>query len=151
MLMYQTGQLANGILTIKAEDVRENWSQEFLLLSDVHWDNPHCKRDILHRLLVQAKERNAGIFVFGDLFCLMQGKYDPRASKDSIRPEHQCNDYLDAVIRTAVKDFQPYAANLELITPGNHETAILKRQETDMIQRLADGLGINRGGYVTRS
>lgn len=138
---------ANDVLTVRMDNVLDGWEQWFLLLSDVHWDNPHCRRDILHRLLGQAKDRKAGVFIFGDLFCLMQGKYDPRASKDSIRPEHQVNNYLDAVVDTAVADFAPYADNLEMVTPGNHETSILKRQETDVIQRFAARLGVRAGGY----
>ena len=39
----------------------------------------------------------------GDVLCLMQGRYDPRGSKASVRPEHQVDNYLDAVISTAAE------------------------------------------------
>lgn len=57
---------------------------ELLLASDVHFDNPKCRRDIFFRHLNEAKKRGAKVAIFGDLFCLMQGKYDPRRSKKDI-------------------------------------------------------------------
>jgi hypothetical protein len=67
----------------------------------------------------------------------MQGKYDKRASKDALRPEHQCNDYLDALVRTAADFYGPFAKNFINLGYGNHETAIVKAHETDLTQRLA--------------
>ena len=60
--------------------------QKFLLISDLHWDNPHCDRELLKNHLDEAVRRNAAVVVNGDFFCLMQGKGDPRRSKDDIRP-----------------------------------------------------------------
>ena len=82
--------------------------QRFLLLSDLHWDNPLCDRALLKKHLEQAKAAEAPILVFGDLFCAMQGKYDPRSSKASLRPEHQVPNYLDALVDTAVDFFDFY-------------------------------------------
>ena len=69
-------------------DRRGDSRQMFLLLSDLHIDNPKCDRRLLLKVLNEAVERNALILIFGDLFCLMQGKGDPRRSKADIRPEH---------------------------------------------------------------
>lgn len=128
-------------------DVSSNDRKSFLLISDLHWDNPKCDRVLLKKHLDQAKEKGAGILIFGDLFCAMQGKYDPRGSKESIRPEHNVNNYLDAIVEDAIKYFTPYKDNLAYISPGNHETSILKRLETDIIKRLGDGLGVATGAY----
>lgn len=141
-----TTAFADDVLTVRM-DIQEGWEQWFLLQSDEHWDNPHCDRVMHRRHHEQAKARNAGIFKFGDLFCAMQGKYDPRASKDSIRPEHQTVNYLDALVDTAADYFAPYAANIAIVAPGNHETAILKRLETNLTQRLCNKLGVPAGGY----
>jgi len=124
-------------------DVRTN---EFwiLLATDLHWDNAHCRLDLLKRHMDQAKERNAPVFLFGDTFCAMQGKYDPRASRDALREEHHSGSYLDQLVYTGASWFKPYAANIALISPGNHETAILKRHQVDLTQRLAHEL--NREG-----
>jgi UDP-2,3-diacylglucosamine pyrophosphatase LpxH len=59
-----------------------DWTpKKVLLISDIHWDNPKCKRDLLKRHLDQAVEQGADILFNGDTFCLMQGAYDPRKSK----------------------------------------------------------------------
>lgn len=111
-----------------------------LLASDLHWDNAHCRLDLLKRHFDQAKERNAAICLFGDTFCAMQGKWDPRSSRDALRPEHHTGSYLDALVSTGAKWFKPYAKQIALISPGNHETAILKRHHVDLTQRLAQEL-----------
>ena len=94
---------------------------QMLLVSDMHWDNPHCDRKLLARHLDQAVARNAPILSAGDLFCAMQGKYDKRSDKSCVLPEHQRGDYLDALVRTAVDWFEPYGKHLVLLGDGNHE------------------------------
>jgi hypothetical protein len=133
-----TVEAGTDVLTVRM-DAKPGWEQWFLLMSDAHWDNPHCDRGLLTKHLQQAKERNAGIFSFGDWFCAMQGKYDPRSNKDSVRPEHQHGNYLDTLIDTAADYLAPYP--VELLSDGNHETAILGRLETNLTQRLAAALG----------
>jgi hypothetical protein len=127
--------------------------KKVLLISDIHWDNPKCKRDLLKRHLDQAVEQDAGILLNGDTFCLMQGAYDPRKSKSDIRPEHNKANYLDAVVNDAIEWFSPYAKHIQVVGYGNHETNILKRQETDVIDRFVFGLNakndtkVEVGGY----
>lgn len=124
-----------------------------LLISDCHWDNPHCDRELLAEHLQQACDGGHDIFINGDLFCLMQGKYDGRRSKSDIRPEHNSSRYLDLVIDTAVEWFKPYAKNIKVIGYGNHETSILRHCETDVIERFVTLLNaaaktkIEVGGY----
>ena len=121
---------------------------EVLLISDLHWDNPHCDRALLKRHMDQAVAKGAYILVNGDLFCAMQGKYDRRSCKDDVRPEHQVATYLDALVETAIEWFAPYAAHLAVIGRGNHETAITKNHETDLTDRLCAGLRIRHGSKV---
>ena len=73
----------------------------------------------------------------GDFFCLMQGRGDPRRSKDDILPEHNNGRYLDSVVDTAVEWFAPYAEQLLVLGYGNHETSIIQYQETDILLRFA--------------
>lgn len=126
---------------------KPDWEFRALLLSDLHIDNPKCNRELLIRHLQQAKEKNAPVLIFGDLFCAMQGKYDKRANKSALRPEHQTNNYLDALVDTTAHFFEPYKDVIKFITPGNHETAILGRHETDLTTRLCEKLGCERGTY----
>ena len=79
------------------------------LLSDIHWDNPKCDRKMLKAHLEYCKDNQIPIFINGDFFCLMMGKYDPRRNKQDILPEHNKANYLDAVIETAVEWWSPYA------------------------------------------
>ena len=119
-------------------DYNEKNNQSVLILSDLHWDNPHCQRKLLKRHLDYALENNIPVFINGDFFCLMQGKYDPRKRKNNIRLEHNVDNYLDAVIQDAVKWWTPYKDILTVIGYGNHETCILRIQETDPLQRFVD-------------
>jgi len=133
--------------------VKAGWEQWFLLRSDVHHDNPHCDQKLERKHLDQAKERGAGIIDAGDLMCCMQGKWDKRADKSAMRPEHQHGDYLDKLVSTAADFYEPYAANFLMIGRGNHETAIRKNHETDLTERLVERLNdrcktkIQAGGY----
>jgi hypothetical protein len=122
--------------------------QEFLLVSDLHWDNPHCDRGLLKNHLDEAVKRNAAIILNGDTYCCMGGKYDRRADKSLIRPEHNTDRYFDAIVDTSVEWFAPYAKNILLIGYGNHETAIIKHGETDLLQRFASTLNYATGSSV---
>jgi len=123
------------------------------MLSDLHWDNPKCDRDLLKKHLDYCKEHNIPVMVNGDFFCLMQGRGDNRRNKSDIRPEHNNAKYLDSIVTTAVEWFEPYADILTVIGYGNHETGIIKWQETDILQRFVDLLNlkchsnVQTGGY----
>lgn len=127
---------------------KKDWEQWVLLTSDRHWDHPHSDHILQRRHLKQAIERNAFIIDVGDFFCAMQGKYDKRASKSSVREEHQVDNYLDALVNTAAEFFEPYAKNFLVIARGNHETAIAKRHETDLTQRLVKQLNDRAGSQI---
>lgn len=129
-------------------DGRTNWEQWFLLSSDRHHDNAHTNWDLEKRHLEEAVTKNAGILDFGDLFCAMQGKYDHRADTKQCRPEHKEGRYLDSLVETAADFYSPYQAHWLFMSPGNHETAILKRHETDLTERLAERLGRSGGNPI---
>ena len=134
-------------IQLKGEDVR------IAMLSDLHWDNPKCDQDLLKKHLDYCKEENIPVIINGDMFCLMQGRGDNRRNKSDIRPEHNNARYLDSVVETAVEWFTPYADILTVIGYGNHETGIIKWQETDILQRFVDLLNlkchsnVQTGGY----
>tara|TARA_Y100000034_G_scaffold135536_1_gene207885 strand:- start:33931 stop:34845 length:915 start_codon:yes stop_codon:yes gene_type:complete len=111
-----------------------------LLTSDRHWDNPKSDWAMQKKHLQQAKERNAKVLDFGDFFCAMQGKYDPRKRKSEVREEHNVDGYLDALVYTATDFFKPYAKSFACIALGNHESMILKRLESNIVDRLVSHL-----------
>lgn len=129
-------------------ETRQGWEQWVLLMADEHWDNPHCDRELLKRHHDEALERGAAIIKIGDTFCAMQGRWDPRANKSDLREEHQEGDYLDRLVSTAADWYEPYASNIALICPGNHEISIRKKHESDLVTRLVERLR-DRGG-ITR-
>ena len=146
-----TERISPQVLDINVEfKNRGDLNQWFLLSSDRHWDNPHSDWKLQKKHLDQAKERNAKVLDFGDLFCVMQGKYDRRASKSNVRPEHQNDNYLDSVVNTAVDWFSPYADMFALISEGNHESAIRRNHETDLIERFVSALNYKNDTHLTK-
>jgi len=128
--------------------VKKGWEQWVMLSSDRHHDNMQARWDLEKAHLEKARERRALILDFGDMFCAMQGKYDPRSSMDSLRPEHKRGDYLDALVSTAEKFYAPYAGQFALIGRGNHETNIRTRHGVDLTERLVDRLKDKHGARV---
>ncbi len=117
---------------------------DFLIQSDIHFDNPKCQRSLYFKHLDEAVEREAKILTFGDFFCLMQGRRDRRGSKSGVRPEHNKADYFDRVIFEAEEKLTPYKDHLIMMGNGNHETAVVKNVETNPLARLCKYL--NRAG-----
>lgn len=128
-------------------------NKRLAILSDLHWDNPKCDWVLLKKHLDYCKKEKIKIFVNGDFFCLMQGKGDKRGSKSDIRQIHNNSKYLDSIVETAVEWFSPYADLFTVIGYGNHETSVIKYQETDILQRFVDIMNyqnkteIQTGGY----
>lgn len=126
---------------------------EIAVLSDLHWDNPKCDRVLLKKHLDYCLKNKIPVVITGDLFCLMQGRGDNRRNKSDILPEHNNYKYLDSIVETAVEWFTPYASILTVVGYGNHETGIIKWQETDILQRFVDllnhttGSNVYTGGY----
>lgn len=133
-------QKSSNVFTVELTKVEgeSKYQDTFLFMSDVHWDNPDCNWDLLRKHLNLAKENGWKVLVNGDFFCLMQGKGDPRRNKDKIRPEHNNARYLDSIVETAVEWFEPWKDVIVWIGLGNHETGIIKHQETDILRRFVD-------------
>ena len=146
-----------GSFTVEMTDERDanipnkDWEQYFLLVSDAHIDNAHADRTLFDKHMRQCRERNAKWLSNGDFLCCMQGKYDLRSDTSACRPEHQQGRYLDSVISTTADYVAPHADMALLFAPGNHETAIRKRHETDMNERLVEALRQRRPDAPTLS
>jgi len=141
-----------GAVTKLRFDVSTGWEQWLWLTSDNHFDAVNCNRKTLKSHLDEAKARNALIFVFGDWFDAMQGRFDPRRSMSEVRPEYRADNYYDLIVDDSEKFLAPYAENIILITDGNHETAVEKNASINLTDRLVKGLRskgsqVQRGGY----
>jgi hypothetical protein len=119
------------------DNVSAGWEQWGLFRSDAHHDNAFSDWEFEKGHLDEAKKRNAFIVDAGDVYDLMQGKYDPRKDYDLLKEEHKGVDYLDRVLKTTHRDYAPYAENFAVIGMGNHEQSILDRLGTNMTDRLA--------------
>lgn len=123
-----------------------------MLTADRHHDNKLCRRDLEKRHLELARERNAYIIDCGDLFCAMQGKYDPRSDLNQVRQEDATPYYLDNIVKHAAEDYAPYAANFLVLGIGNHESKITERHGVNLTSNLAHQLNqvggrVQVGGY----
>lgn len=144
-------QLSGNVFRVTYDlEYQKEWEAWALLTADRHWDNPRSDLALQKEHLDLAVERNAVVLDAGDFFCCMQGKYDKRASKSSVRPEHQTDDYFDAIVEDAADFFAPYAKNLLFIGVGNHESEVKKRHEIDLIERVTS-LITSKGGSPVRS
>ena len=125
-------------------------NQEFwcLLRSDAHHDNPHSDNRMEKRHLDEALEKKAFIIDNGDAFCAMQGKGDPRASKNDIKEEHTKGSYLDSLVSTYADFLEPYAQNIAIMEKGNHELSVYKHRETDLTERLVSLLNGRTGSHI---
>jgi len=128
--------------------VNDSDEVKIAMLSDIHWDNPKCDWDILKAHMDYFKKHSIPVMINGDFFCLMQGRGDNRRNKSDIRPEHNNFRYLDSIVETAVEWWAPYADILTVIGYGNHETGVIKWQETDILQRFVDLLNLKTGSRV---
>ena len=137
---WSVDELSRNIHRVNITLERVGDEQRVLCQSDVHWDNPHCDRDLLAKHWAQARELDAPILDNGDFFCAMQGKFDKRANKNDLRPEHQNAHYLDSLVDTAADALMPYADLLTVRGQGNHERSILKVHETHLTERLVQSV-----------
>ena len=116
------------------------------IASDVHFDNPKCKREILKRDLKECVDGGWPWISAGDWACAMQGAWDPRKSKADIRPENMVPDYLDSLVTTSA-DFLEFAApNAAVFYEGNHEGSIKRRHETCLNSRLTERMRAGKKG-----
>jgi len=114
-----------------------------LLQFDEHWDNPHSNQELIGAHMKEAVEGGWPIIKGGDSLCLMQGRYDPRRSRNDIRPEHDHADYIDRIVSSYAEFCKPAAKNIAFMGRGNHELSILRHLETDVIERVCERLRVN--------
>ncbi len=65
----------------------------------------------------------------------------------SVRPENQRDDYFNAVVENATKFYKPHAKSCIALAQGNHETAVLKKNEIDLTGMLATAIGVQKAAY----
>ena len=86
--------LIDNVISIHMDNISAGWEQYIMLVSDLHHYCPNCNRKLEKEHLDKAMERNALIFMGGDTFDAMQGKYDPRANYDHLEPFLKKDNYF---------------------------------------------------------
>lgn len=125
---------------------------KLFVTSDVHFDSLECNREVFMRDLTRAKEEDALIFLVGDFFDAMQGRFDPRRSYEDLREEYKRSDYYDVIVDDAVDKLKEFAPNLLLVADGNHELSVLKNANVNILNRFTSQMNAHggtalRGGY----
>jgi len=138
----------SGVITVELNS-EETLEQAVYLISDAHFDSIASDRTVLKRHLDKALSEDALIILGGDWFDAMQGKFDPRRNLDELRPEYRCEKYFDVVVEDSAKFLEPYAKNIIAVTQGNHELAVRKNSNTDLVDRLVFHLRLAGSKAVT--
>ncbi len=153
-LPWSVTSLARNIhhVELVAKSVTDHWW--FLLSGDRHHDNPLANHDLEKQHFAEMVRRKGGWIDVGDLFCAMEGRADPRRSRKGVREEHAlAPDYFDSIVNHAATFYAPYSQHCVVIGRGNHESSVLKNNETDLTERLCERMSmmskhrVHAGGY----
>ena len=135
---------SNGqVVTVRDSGVQAGWSLWYCHMSDLHFDSIKCDIDLLTKHLRLAEERNAIVDINGDIFDAMQSRDDPRRNMDELKAEYKVSHYTDALVMYAADYFLQFKVRY-IFGLGNHETALIKKLNTNLIDRLAHE--VRRGG-----
>lgn len=153
-MTWRVDEVSGNVHTIHFDNISSGWKQLILLTGDRHHDSPHTDKRLEKLHLDTALDLDAPVIDGGDWFDAMQGRDDPRRSRDDLTADLTRDDYFDALVDQAEEFYTPYAHLLTVLGIGNHETSVRKRSGTDLTNRFthrmrrASGLGWPyRGGY----
>jgi len=102
----------------------------FAFLSDIHLESATHRKDALQKDLDEAVEREARIYIGGDLAELILPGDMKRYTrgKDSINEDAALNEITDMCF----KRLEPYAEYIDWMGVGNHEESTLKYNHYDL-------------------
>lgn len=113
-------------------------------MSDIHFDSVKCDLNLLAKHLSLAAETKSPVLIGGDLFDVMQSHDDPRRSLEELQSEYKHDSYLDLVVLDAANFLSKFNVPY-IIGMGNHETAVLRKNNTNLIERLVYALNTSGG------
>ena len=124
------------------------------LLSDLHLDAEDHDRERLHRDLETASRFGARISINGDLHDLILPGDLKRYTRGT--DTYDMDAQLNAITDLGYETLRPYVDLIDVISPGNHETAVLKHHHYDITRGVITLLNrdrtkslppIHHGGY----
>ncbi len=112
--------------------------QSMMLASDIHFDSSHCDIKRFTEHLKLANDEKAPVLIAGDFFDAMQGHDDPRRSPEELKAEYKVSHYFDAIVLDASHYLQQFKdVPLWLFGMGNHESSVMRKINTNLLERLA--------------
>lgn len=137
-----------NVCAVYFDHVSAEWEQWILLTSDRHHDSKWCDRDLEKAHLDRMVERGGYCVDVGDLFDMMQGRFDPRRTYKELRPEYATATYLDDIVKDSAQFYGPYAKRILMMGRGNHDQTIVKHNSTDPLANLVHRLNSDYGGHI---
>ena len=135
-ITYTQYNLSSHAITF--DNVRAGWEQYVLLHSDQHIDCTSFHKKAFHDNLKRAMKLNAPILGGGDIGAAMQTNSDPRRSYNQMRPELLGDDYVNRMIDLWADEYQDYSDNMTVFFKGNHETAMQRKINVDLMRMFKD-------------
>ena len=152
--------ILGGFVTCRPKPIELACGKEqgLTLLSDLHLGAPNVNLSLIKRELRNARRRQDRILINGDVFDGILHSDAKRFSPDVLHPRLQGRrDVLNSAVDWAVEIFKPYAALIDVIGIGNHESALEKHHSFDptkvlvrQLQKLAKPSGhtVHYGGFT---
>lgn len=111
------------------------------LSADDHIGHPNFDYKMWKEQHDEAKEKNAIILKFGDLGELIKpGDWRYTQDLDS----YHRNDYYNAIEQETAEYLMPYVDNLYMMSMGNHEDKVVRRDNNDYLRGVLRILNSNR-------
>lgn len=143
--MFKTNRINDYVLEIDGGKVgKVGWQHKTLAMFDQHRDSDHHRKDLFEKGLQDAKEGGHPAFFGGDLFDAMQSRNDPRRARGSSNDEKK--KYINYLVDEVTEYVEPYAEVIVAWFMGNHETAVLRNLDFDLVSAVIGKLK-DRTGY----
>lgn len=127
------------VYKMKSKDTKHLYA-----MSDIHFDSVKCDLALLDKHLSAAAETKSPVLIGGDLFDVMQSHDDPRRSLEELQSEYKHDSYLDLVVLDAANFLSKFNVPY-IIGMGNHEAAVLRKNNTNLTERLVYALNTSGG------
>ena len=114
--------------------VAEPKKQDYYITADWHWQ-PEEPNNRLRKVLDKAKDEDAHVLVFGDIFDAIFPSDVRRSSRATLK-QSQTDAAINDLMNAAEDFFAPYADTIDFMSYGNHEISVLKYNNFDPIQDL---------------
>jgi len=146
------------VMWIRTYGMKAGYRFRLMILPDLHLDNNKSVRSLIKKHLDYAVEHQIPVILLGDIFDIMGAKSDKRQNSTDIysgvlnwrpklpngkRNEDYHGPYFEKVVGFVSEFLEPYKDVIIGLLYGNHETAITKHNEIDVLRMLATSLGLD--------